>query len=174
MYNENFESLAATADYQNGICELLFAPLSWLQKVPDFRLAQSLHNVSVANTWNIAGAYLEFGSGKSWLTLNSVALSAKFKETPKETASGTAFESSVEVTLNADLLDTENQQLLRSMVRNRFVVVVKQHNSAWRLLGNTKQGARFLYGYENTNTALKNECRFYWESVEPAPVVTTA
>lgn len=171
MYTEAITNLQAAVDATPGICELLFLPVQSINKMPDFRVAQAAYQDTPDNIWSLQNSY--FDLKESWKNFNTVALSIKFKENHENTGSGTFYKSSVEVVFNTDFWEN-NQQLLRSYTRQRWVVVVKQRNASWRMMGNLKQAARFTFDYENNQKQIANQCKFEWQSVEPCPAVSEA
>lgn len=172
MYKEIIQQLEPTTNYSEGACELLFATLSTLVKIPDFRRAQQIHNDSGSETFNISSAEFEFVGDNDWLTINPVAISHKFNDAPKQTSAGVAYNSDISITFNDDFIDENLNNLLRGYTRQRYVLIIKQRNGVWRMMGNMKQGARMNYDYENTDKILKCEVKFTWQSVEPCPRVS--
>jgi hypothetical protein len=172
MYKELIQSISPTTNYNEGLCEVLFTPLSALVKVPDFRRAQQVHDDGGGEIFNISNPEFEFVADKDWLTIDPVAIQHKFSDSNKTTAAGTVYNSELIITFNDDFIDTNSNNLLRSYTRQRFVLIAKQDNNVWRMMGNMKQGARLLFDYENSNKGLKNEIKFTWQSVEPCPRVS--
>lgn len=103
-------------------------------------------------------------------TIEATDKGRSFEEVQKRSAAGAYMDISVNGIIGGNT--TNNTLIASAMMHERFVVIVKDRNGEYRLIGNEDSGAKFSYSYSSGDRDASRlvNIGFTWQHPLPAPI----
>jgi hypothetical protein len=106
----------------------------------------------------------------TWMRLEPINRGRNFLENPQSDDKG----DFVDMSLNG-LIPGNNYFLhaaIQSMRYHQYVVIFRERNGMYRMMGDRNSGAEFVWDYNSgdTTTSRSRGVRFLWQSPEPCPI----